>query len=398
MNSIQFFEGFSSYVKASRQWQAMEYTVEGSEWHREANTAVHTQMCIDGYLKNAAALRSERHQLLTLITLLFHDFGKPEAEETIERKDGSGSFHRYAGHEPVSANEFVSFMCANRKLTESFFAQGYNWEDIRKIKFMIENHLPFGMKNPNKRDALRQAVAGTLGEDEQCFYDQLWYDCCGRISDDHDAKKEAVYTWIEEFDALPVRHVQNKGQEHKCMYVLTGAPGSGKSTWTAEMNALRVSAGGEAKRFEIVCEDTYRLEFAKNHIDFKTEANEAQFMDLNEKDQYAEAWKFCVDNEAQYTKYAAQKLDEAVKSGKDIVLDRTNLSRKGRAKWIQAAKDKGYRIRGVEFYNSEQVLMDRQDTRGDKAVPKGRVHQMYMSNMCCWFPIEVDFVAVKAPW
>ena len=85
------------------------------------------------------------------------------AEETLEAKDGSGrTYHRYAGHEQVSANEFISFLCEHEELTKKFFARGYGWDDVMKIKFMIEHHLPFGLKNPTKRQNLRNTVAAKM--------------------------------------------------------------------------------------------------------------------------------------------------------------------------------------------------------------------------------------------
>ena len=88
-------------------WAQMMATVEASPWHREANVAVHTEMVLKEYVTNFAPHRSDDQNKIALLALLFHDTGKPAAEETLEKKDGSGTYRRYAGHEQDSAITFT---------------------------------------------------------------------------------------------------------------------------------------------------------------------------------------------------------------------------------------------------------------------------------------------------
>lgn len=380
MKSVVWFQSFYAEVRKTKNWAVMQNTVEASEWHREANVAVHTDMCIQHYIDTVADRRTEREQVLTLVTLLFHDFGKPEAEETLERKDGSGSYHRYAGHEPKSANEFLSFMMSHRELTEAFFEQGFNWEDVRKIKFMIEHHLPFGLKNPTKRANLKRAVQTILGADEQCFYDQLWSDCNGRISDDHETKRKNVIDWVEEFkDQKPAPYKEPK-VDAPTMYVMVGPVGAGKSTFVREMR-MRES------QIIQVSEDIYRQEYFDANAEMMVYST---WMMKNLKEQYAETWQFCFDSKGGYEKYAREQLVKAVTSGRDLILDRTNQTRKSRSSWIQAAKQAGYKILSVEFFVSENLSQSRQKTRADKEVPEYRTHQIYMAFEVPWDFAETD--------
>jgi predicted kinase len=387
--SIAFFRSFWNEVKQTPQWATMAATVEGSEWHREANVAVHTTMCIEHYIQNTAQHRTGREQLMTLMTLLFHDFGKPEAEEVVERKDGSGTtYHRYAGHEPVSANEFISFVCDHETLMKKFFARGYGWEDIRKIKFMIEHHLPFGLKNVTKRQNLRNTVEETLGQDEQCFYDQLWSDCCGRISDNHDQKKADAGAWITEFKAMPTTATKEPKAGAPVMYVLCGTVGAGKSTWMTRFQRLNIG-----EKMIVVSEDYYRLAY------WQATQWQAGDVKMDAKTEYATAWKYCAMEDSKgYDAYAKEQLRLAVESGKTLILDRTNQTRKSRGPWITAAKSKGYRIVAVEFYISEQVMHERQKTRPEKDVPYHRAHQIFMAMETPWFPIEIDEFEIVPPW
>jgi len=377
-NALGWFQSFFAEVRKTPNWKVMEGTVEGSEWHREANVAVHTTMCIDHYINDTAHERTPRQQILTLVTLLFHDFGKPEAEETLERKDGSGTYHRYAGHEPKSANEFISFMMSHRDLTFDFFDQGFNWVDVRKIKWMIEHHLPYGLKNATKRENLKAAMEMTLGDDMVCFYDQLWSDCNGRISDDHATKRQNVVEWIAGFKAQKAAKT-TMPHAAPIMYVLQGPVGVGKSTWVSKQQMLQYAT--------VVSEDNYRMEFAKaNMREDQVEAMAA----LSPKDAYAMAWKFCFDNSGPYDKYAKAQLNEAIAHRDTIILDRTNQTRKSRSPWIQAAKQAGYEIQSIEFYCSEALSHARQKSRDDKDVPVHRAHMIYMAMEVPWFGPEVN--------
>lgn len=386
-----FFDEFFAEVKKTQHWQTMASTVEASEWHREANVAVHTEMCLDHYRAETALHRTDREQLLTLMTLLFHDFGKPEAEETVEKKDGSGdTYHRYAGHESVSANEFISFLCEHKELTKSFFAQGFDWTDVRKIKFMIEHHLPFGLKNPTKRENLKLGVVQTLGDDEVCFYDQLWSDCNGRISDDHETKRKNVSAWCAEFQAIVPKRPKMIGGPHLTMYVLCGPTGAGKSTWSKHLMLTHPD-----QKIIVVSEDEYRLVYAGANAPQK---QYLEMMEMTAKDRYAAAWQFCFENSASYDKFAKARLHEAIASKDTLILDRTNQTRKSRGPWISPAKVAGYKICSVEFYVSEKEVHARQKTRPDKDVPQHRAHQIYMNMDVPMVGVEVDDFMIIPPW
>lgn len=383
MTAQQWFEGFWAEVRKTEQWAEMEATVEASEWHREANVAVHTTMCIDHYIANTAAQRSQRQQMLTLVTLLFHDFGKPEAEETLERKDGSGTtYHRYAGHEPKSANEFISFLMAHEELAKDFFAQGFSWTDVRKIKWMIEHHLPYGLKNPTKRMDLKAAMIETMGDDLECFFDQLWSDCNGRISDNHDEKRASVLAWIAEFRLQAPAKFKIAGKNSPDMFVLQGPVGVGKSTWINRNVADCV----------VVSEDNYRMDFYWLNL---ANNDKSPYMAMSSKDRYRVAWQYCFDHDKDYSKYAREQLAAAIATGKTLVLDRTNQTRKSRRPWITAAMAAGYRITTVEFYCTESLSQARQKTRLDKDVPPNRAHMIYMAMEVPWLGVETeDFVTV----
>lgn len=364
--------------------ETMRNTVENSPWHREENTWVHTLMCLDYYIENLSKNRSAKQNLITLTCLLFHDFGKPEAEETLQKADGSGTYRRYAGHEKISANEFISAVKDYPELLSAMFDAGLTWEDIRSIKWMIENHLPYSLEKEEKRKTLRATLKATLQEDEQCFYDQLVSDANGRISDDHEAKLQKVHEWIEKFDAIPVVPRVKTATARPTLYVLHGVSGAGKSTWRKNFNEQRT----EDAQALIACEDDWRIEYAKANM------NPQQLNDMLMADDapaYDMAWNFChMNKDSKYDAFARKKYQDLLTWKRDIILDRTNQSRKNRKSWVDAARQARFNIVSVEFYMSVKESNERQQTRGDKFLPGYFVRKIVMNMETPWLGTEVD--------
>lgn len=392
MCNMDFFKvHFWADVMKLPQWGAMRSTVENSPWHREANTSVHTAMTIHEYtrkINTGAWKRTEREQLITLLALLFHDFGKPEAEEVVQKTDGSGDvYRRYAGHEAVSANEFMNVMCDNPDLVKSLFGRGFTWDDIRIVKFMIENHLPYGMTNAQKRSDLATAISCTLKDDVQCFFDMLRCDAAGRISDDHPEKLQNVENWINEFILVPVKQLQEP-HVAPTMMVLVGPSGAGKSTFTKKFLE-------ENPEFELVSEDEYRLEYAElnmNHVDL------SERISMSESQWYDAAWHFChMVDEKGYNAFVKKKYDGVLARRANFILDRTNRSKKQRLKWSREPIQKGYRVITVEFFISENMLNARQKTRGDKFLSAKQVHEQAFSMSVPWVGVEAHEFQIIHP-
>ena len=383
MTTAEFFTAFWEKVKGTPHWITMMGTVENSPWHREANVAVHTTMTIHQYMTRFYEHRTERQQMLSLMALLFHDFGKPEAEETLEKKDEPGVFYRrYAGHEPISGNEFMSFMCDYHELREMFFAQGYDWNDIRTIKVMIEHHLPYGLKNEHKRKNLRQMIQTTLGHNETCFYDMLRSDAAGRISDDHEQKLQNVEDWIEEFQTVTWKP-HDTMPDAPTLILMVGISGAGKSTLIKKM-----IQEADDQDFIVFSEDALRLEYAAGFMD-RTDMLEMNTM--TEAEQYQACWNFChLSKDSKFDQYSKLKWREALATGSNIVLDRMNQGRKARNTFIQPAREKGYIVRSIEFFMSETKANERQRGRVDKTLPPRRVHQIMMQMETPWYGPEVD--------
>lgn len=384
MTTIDFFESFLVWVKKTPEWAALRNTREFSPWHREPTVAIHTLMTINSYIDGFAAERTERQRMLTMMTLLFHDFGKPEAEEVLEKKDQPGVFYRrYPGHEPISGNAFISFICDHNELRQMFFDQGFDWKDVRKIKFMIEHHLPYGLKNVRKRQDLRQAIGLTLGDDEICFWDMLRSDARGRISDDHEQKLRTVEEWIEEFQ--PIEFGNCNQQKQKTLYLAVGASGAGKTSW------IRANGFEGAIHFS---EAQLRLEYAQEYLD---EVDLMYWNNMSKADQYDAAWKFChLHPHSTFDDFIKEKFQAALASGKDIIVDGKNQGRKIRSKFIHPARAHGYGVHTLEFFISESEALKRQAGREDKHIPDDRLHKVFMQLEVPWLGPEIDSFSIIA--
>lgn len=375
----QFSEFYFSEFTQHNIWAVMSATVEDSPWHREANVAVHTEMAIEFFMKNFGNKYSEREQVIAMTALLFHDSGKPSAEETITREDGH-VYRRYAGHEQDSAITFQEFYVTSQKLRNMFTVK-----EARLIKFMIEHHLPFGLKNERKLKDLVTAMAHTFKEANasfKLFFDMVKSDASGRISDNHEEKLQAVDEWFFSFEARflnlhPPKHVYNRN-----MYLMVGPSGSGKSTLAKKM------AGPDD---QIISLDDFRIQYFLKEVQPVREDGDSAKI-------YLHAWNYVLEHESQFNKFAEEQIKEmlnkAVGTNSNVFIDATNVSKKRRAQWIERANKFHFNVKAFEFWNTMDVLVARQFTRNDKTVPRSSVRQQQYSTQSVYLGAEADEVTV----
>ena len=363
-DQLTAFANFFSEFKQTALWAQMHATVENSPWHREANVAVHTQMIIDHYLARYAAFATPRGRMLTLLAIVFHDTGKPEAE-TMKHSAERGTYRVYAGHEKLSARAWVDFAMSHPDLLKPL---DISIEDVSDIAFLIEHHLPYALKDQRKREALKRALWWRFGE-LNTFFDLLQSDAAGRISDGHAEKLESVNAWIEEFTQLPVKDEPREMSARLAAYVLSGPSGAGKSTFVKTL-----------KNPVVFSLDACRLSF------FGQQLGDA-------KETYAAAFKHATANEREFATYADKEwkaaLYESARSMRPLVIDNMNLTRKSRAKYVaELMSSKAYRpgggggancwfVYGVTFYAPLAVVKERQLSRSDKELPAELVEDMY---------------------
>lgn len=185
----KFVEWYFTHFHTMQMFQRMLETVEGSPWHREANVGVHTDMVLSEYLTTAP--REWDHLVLSgAFACAFHDVGKPVAmvvKESAER----GEYKSFAGHEQPSARMWEDFACSEWGLMAHL---GLVHSDIYSVGWMIEHHLPYDLRKPNKLHNLRETMNQMQLRD--IFPAVLLADQRGRISDPSHQKVKEVQSWI----------------------------------------------------------------------------------------------------------------------------------------------------------------------------------------------------------
>lgn len=355
--------------------QTMKTTVEDSQWHREANVWVHTEMVTNEFLdiwEKSGHDLNDRIMFCTGVAALFHDFGKPEAED--ERVNAQGTkYRRYAGHEAISASEFRYLVTSSGWLELFGEEPMFTPDEIFAIALMIQHHLPYAYK-PELRAAVLNTIKYFNGGDAQPFFSLLRADARGRISDDHDIKLANVETWIEEAEQDSV--VPFVEPNDKMAYVLIGPSGSGKSSFLDRFD-------NGVNFIEIFSQDALRLELYGDDTITDPQAH------------YHSAWKASVDDSTNFRAVVTKRVNAVVKSDAAVAMsDNMNLVKKARREFIAAAKQAGRTVVAVVFVSvGVDELVSRGISRNNRGIPPARLKDMFMQLYLPAFD-EVDMICV----
>lgn len=337
------FESQYGDLKRTHKWfRSMEATVEDSPWHREENVLVHTDMVVDEYITRADAYHTgsawTRMTYLGAVACAFHDVGKP-VTRIAKFNEARGNYFSYPGHELASARMFEDYAADHQSM--------FGPEDIFIICWMLEHHLPWGIKDHTKRENMAKTVKhfGIL----DVFTRLLMADQYGRISDDAETKRASVREWITEFhDLVGTVKFDTVDLDAPVLYVPIACSGSGKSTFRASL--------GEMNSFSL---DDLRHEFY-------------------DADDYSRAFRLSTEDES-FESRANARFHTVVKQKQNLFLDNTNCSAKRRRWYLDIARKHGYTLVALLFPVSLDEVIRRQTTRTDKTVPDDAVRRQYMT-------------------
>jgi predicted kinase len=245
--------------------------------------------------------------------------------------------------------------------------------DIHTVAWMIEHHLPWGVKKAEKRKALAQTV-NVLGIAD-VYTSVLVADTWGRISDDGPEKKEKVLAWIGEFLELvgeqPDIHA-NVLDDMPTLIMPIAPSGAGKSTLRSLLFNDR------ARDIEIFSMDDLRIEMYMGGT-----------VDLSDHD-YNRAYAMSTEDKG-FAQAVQNKFNECISTGKDVYCDNTNTSARRRRHYCVDARRKGYRVQAILLPIDLDTLTARQTTRTDKTVPEHAVRAQYMGTQ---MPSYGDFDSI----
>lgn len=325
-------------------FQAMKDTVENSPWHREANVFVHTENVVAAYVARADAAYGNEWPIAALhgaIAALFHDVGKPKAEEVKFRED-RGEYRSYHGHELLSARLFEDMVC------ELDLWKGLH---VYAVLVMIEHHIAYDYKQDKLRNLLITLRSAGGQELVDAFVNLVYADQEGRISDDSESKLVRLNQWVDQLKKLNdqlVPATKPVNAEHP-VYLMVGASGSGKTSCSIVWNNVHSM-------------DSLRLDWYGNE----------------QRDNYAEAFAAACQD-LKFSAKVLQHFTNMVRSSDgSVIVDNTNTTKKSRAVYVRVAKDNGRPVVGVVFHNSIKTLLERRISRTDKTIPEDAVLRQYM--------------------
>lgn len=314
-------------------------------------------------------------QIYTLLSLLFHDTGKPDAR-VLKTSETRGEYHQFPGHEHTSARLWEDYAVTHWAELKNMF--GLVDDDFYKIGWMIENHLPLRGAKDKTLKKHAEGVVRMLGKDAVAFIDVMTCDQNGRISDGQDVKLAEYEAYRAKFFGMcESTVVEPFDEEAPKLYVLIGASGSGKSTWTDDKAPM----------------DLGYFSLDQERLRFLEEVGREKIAD--EKKRYARAFDLASKKPRDFEKFADASFLRKVKARNGLIVDNTNTSAKARAKWSNVARNHGFVTVGVLFPIARKTLLSRQLSRADKSVPVNIVLSQYSKVSFPTLGDDVDLVIVE---
>lgn len=371
----EFITWYFNEFHADRNYLVLNTVVEDSPWHRERSAAAHTDMVVTQYLARAAdqywAGPRERQFLLGAFAAAWHDTGKywrVQHKESEQR----GKYKSFVGHEIKSARMWENWAVKNWPMLQLRFGMGLH--EMYDVGWMIEHHLPWGLKDQRKVFNLTlNALRCGIGD---AFSTLLMSDQAGRISDDADAKYIKAQTWVDGFNDR-LRGLAAAMPEQDRFSSDLPRPTTGQPQLVMPIAA---SGAGKTSLFKLLYQDSeyahfsldeMRLLWAGQHLDIPAETDT--------KTLYSICWGYCHDHEADFRKYWQKEFTALVKSGQNIFVDGTNLGSRKRRFFLAMAESHGYWLTAWLLPTTLRTLQDRQLSRSDKGVPDRDVRQQYDS-------------------
>lgn len=136
------------------------------------------------------------------------------------------------------------------------------------------------------------------------------------------------------------------------LFLLVGLPAAGKSTFREDL----ITAGESKTGYAVISTDDYIEEVAKN-------------LNLT----YDAIWS---EKYPDADKAMGQYFDFAIERGMDMIIDRCNISKKSRARWVKGTPDFYHRV-AVIFETPPKEIHDlRLTSRPGKAIPEKAITDM----------------------
>lgn len=304
-----------------------------SQYHAEGSVLTHTMMVYSHVMRNFIEddfFPNTWKELI--IASLLHDIGKPYCREWVEDK------HRimFKNHAGVSTFKAISDI---KKLDPTLTV-----DQIVYILRLINYHGDLFDVKPKHWVKWKKSKNFLID-----LYSLRKADCFGNISKKYPFA-DSWYFIIELLDHIS-EHSKYPCPPPKKDYAtatfLIGLPNSGKTTY-----ALKEGYNNILSRDQMV-------------------------LDLAGTDNYDDAWKRVDQKEVD--KEFRESFQYLLKNEYDMVIDRTNLTRKGRMKFVNQLRQKGYKISYKVFLPELSTIYNRNTLRENKFIPYNVILNMMKS-------------------
>ena len=353
----------------------MHKTEQNPRWHSEGTCLDHTMLVVNNMFKQvndiSLSLSYTLHKKrLLMLAALFHDVGKPTT--TFKGKDGN--WHSY-GHENVGEKiarrmlwdwdikdrEFICHLVKYHMEPLFVFKQNNPDIAIRRIISSIDYFALHRLKTCDFLGALQDPEFSTKDRDSvilETFFDKCFeYDFNEKIKTTIPMVSQlstGEFSICDENEDIKNFKVKEK---KGTLHVMIGLPGSGKNTYLAE----KIATSEIPADALILSRDDIRVE-----LGFCTEDEKIVGTDAQEK---------------AVTKLFNERLNEAVKLGRDIVVNNINLSEKRR----KALKNQCPNYEVVYWYIEAPTLADNIKRRD------GQIEKKVFDNMILNFDFPQTF-------
>jgi len=309
--------------------QLNSYHLEGSVW-------THTMMVFN-------YARINNFPIEVLFATLLHDVGKPSSRITKTRKNGE-EFYSFQGHEGVSFYKSIDILNGfNDILTDE--------QQNTILKLVACHSVLFPHYTPSEK--LDEKLKHCFANDSD-FLNLLSKlvesDSNGRIT----SKPEIIRTF-NDFET----YNKTSLYDAPSLTVLIGVPNSGKSTWLIDNAGDSVIISSDQ-----VIEDTV------DGVDYNDKFRKADFKQIDD--------------------ILDKQFRKAVKERRNIVIDRTNMSKKSRRRWVNNARF--YNKEAVLFVTPEETIMSRNSDRIGKIIPCSVISNMMKAFS---YPLHDEFNSVS---
>ena len=327
MSIAQIVTKFCQYHSdLHKEMRVIDHSFRGeglNPFHQEGTIWAHTSMVLNE-AKDASVVQK--------LAALCHDIGK--IDSVIDQENGRRSFRN---HEAIST--FYA-----KDVLESF---DITLEQKRDVMFIVANHgslYQFFTENGISEKNIAEIQRRYPLRDLELLFEFYKYDHQGRIaSDDFDTYDDVeddmslvlgcyvnptrIANFFKDSGAI-LLHNPNVPK----LIVLIGSPRSGKSTWVSRNHRGEV----------IVSRDDELLKYAKEK---GIEGN------------YSGIWsKLTNDDQTEIDRRTNKTFQDARKAQRDIIIDKTNMSKKSRKQYIQA---KRYNKIAIIFIESKDTCLKR---------------------------------------